>query len=174
MRIKPAGARMGFMQALRYAVAGLHHVVRTQRTFRIQLLCAAVIAALTVWLRLSALEAAVVALAIVAVLAAELFNTAVEAMVDILVQRNHYDLARLAKDIAAAAVVTSVVGAILAGGLVLGPPLVLRLGVSPAWSGRLAWAGAFLVLAGGAAGLLSLVRRPAPDEVSRGAGPGTS
>lgn len=174
MRIRPAGARMGFMQALRYAVAGLHHVVRTQRTFRIQLLCAAVIAALAVWLRLSALEAAVVALAIVAVLVAELFNTGVEAIVDLLVERNHHDLARLAKDIAAAAVVTSVVGAVLAGGLVLGPPLALRVGVPPVWAGRVSWAGAVLVLAGAAAMILRLLRRPAPGEASGGAGPGTS
>lgn len=174
MRTKPAGARVRFVQALRYAVAGLHHVVRTQRTFRIQLVCAAVIAVLAVWLDLSALESAVVALAMAAVLAAELFNTGVEAMVDLLVERNHHDLARLAKDIAAAGVITSVVGAVLAGGLILGPPLTLRLGVSPAWSARLSWAGAFLVLVGGAAGLLSLVRRPAPDEASRGARPGAS
>lgn len=163
-----------FTQALRYAVAGLHHAVRTQRTFRIQLICAAIIAVLAVWLGLSALESAVVALALFTVLAAELFNTAVEVVVDILVQRNHHDLGRLAKDVAASAVVTSVVGAILAGGLILGPPLALRVGVSPVWASRLSWGGALLVVAGGAAGMLSLLRRPAPDEISRGAGPGAS
>ncbi len=174
MRSRPAGAWAGFVQALRYAVAGLHHVVRTQRTFRIQLVCAGVIAFLAVWLRVSALESAVVALAMVVVLAAELFNTGVEAIVDLLVERNHHDLARLAKDIAAAAVVISVVGAILAGGLILGPHLAHRLGVSAVWSARLSWAGAFLVLAGGAIGLLSLFRRPAPDEATRGARPRAS
>ena len=164
MRERPAGLWAGLVQALRYAVDGLHYAVRTQRTFRVQLLCAAVIAILAVWLRLEALETAVVALAMFAVLAAELINTGVEAIVDLLVERNHHELARLAKDIAAAAVVVSIVGAVIVGGLVLGPPLAERVGVTPAWSGLLARGGALFVVVAGALGLLSLLRRPTADE----------
>jgi len=161
---RPTGRWAGFAQALGYALAGLHYALRTQRNFRIQLVCAAGIAVLVVWLRLPALEAAVVALAMFMVLAAELINTGVEAIVDLLVERNHHHLARLAKDIAAAAVVISIVGAILAGGLVLGPPLTLRLGVTPDRAIWLAWAGALVVLIGGALGLVGLLRRPASGE----------
>ena len=164
MREHPAGVWAGLVHALRYAVDGLHYAVRTQRTFRIQLLCAAVIAVLTVWLRLGALETAVVALAMFAVLAAELINTGVEAIVDLLVERNHHELARLAKDIAAAAVVAAIVGAVIAGALVLGPPLAERVGVTPTWSGLLARGGALFVVAAGALGLLSLLRRPTANE----------
>ncbi|MGH2437163.1 MAG: diacylglycerol kinase, partial [bacterium] len=77
---------------------------------------------------------------------------------------HHHRLAQLAKDIAAAAVVISVVGAVLAGGLVLGPPLTLRLGVAPDRATWLAWAGALVVLLGGALGLVGLLRRPASGE----------
>lgn len=170
----PRRTRVGFGQALRYALAGLHHAVRTQRTFRIQLICAAGVAVLVGWLRLSTVEAAVLALALFGVLAAELFNTGVEITVDILVQHNHHQLARLAKDIAAAAVVTSVVGAVLAGGLILGPPLLHKTGVSAAWTIRVSWVGAVLVLLAAAAGLVRLARRSAPDEPSGGPRPGAS
>jgi len=164
---RPEGVVAGLVQALRYAVSGLHYAARTQRTFRIQLICAAVIAVLAVWLRPGILETALLALAMFSVLAAELVNTGVEAIVDLLVERNQHELARRAKDIAAAAVVTAIVGAVVAGGLILGPPLVARLGATPAWASAVAWAGVIIVLAAGVLGLLSLLRRPAPGEGRR-------
>lgn len=164
MRVRPAGRWAGFVQALRYAVDGLHYAIRTQRTFRIQLVLAAVIVLITVWLGLSAAEMALVALALFAVLAAELLNTGVEAIVDLLVERNHHELARLAKDIAAAAVVTSIAGAIVAGALVLGPPLAERVGIAPLWALRIARGGALLVLVAVSLGLVGLLRRPAAGE----------
>lgn len=167
MSKRPAGLWTGFLDALHHALAGLHYAIRSQRTFRIQLVCAAVIAILAVWLRLSLQEAALLALAMGAVLVAELFNTGVEAIVDLLVEQNHHQLAKIAKDIAAAGVVVSVVGAILSGGLLLGPALLARLGVTSPWPARAAWAGALLLLAGAAVGLLRLARRPSPDEPGR-------
>jgi diacylglycerol kinase len=164
MRTRPAGLWPGFLDALRHAVAGLHYAVRSQRTFRIQLVCGVVIAALAIWLRVSLHDAAVLALAMGAVLAAELFNTGVEAIVDLLVAQNHHHLAKIAKDIAAAGVVVSVVAAMLSGGLVLGPPLLGRLGVTSPWPARIAWTGALVLLAAGAAGVIRLARRVSPDE----------
>ena len=170
MRTRPAGLWPGFLDALRHAIAGLHYALRSQRTFRLQLVCAAGIAALATWLRVSLHDAALLALAMGAVLAAELFNTGVEAIVDLLVEQNHHHLAKIAKDIAAAGVVVSVVTAILAGGLVLGPALLARVGVISPWPARGAWAGAVLLLAGAAVGLLRLARRPSLDEPGAGAG----
>lgn len=164
MRARPKGLWPGFLDALRHAIAGLHYAIRSQRTFRIQLLCAAVIAVLAAWLRMSLHDAALLALALSAVLAAELFNTGVEAIVDLLVEQNHHQLAKIAKDIAAAGVVVTVVGAMLTGGLVLGPPLLDRFGVSSPWPARTAWAGAVVLLVAAVAGLLRLVRRPSVDE----------
>lgn len=164
MRTRPAGLWPGFLDALQHAVAGLRYALRSQRTFRLQLVCAAVIAVLATWLRVSLHEAALLALAMGAVLAAELFNTGVEAIVDLLVEQNQHELAKIAKDIAAAGVVVSVVGAIMAGGLVLGPALLARLGVSSPWPARIAWAGALVLLAAATAGLLRIARRPSAGE----------
>jgi len=167
MRTRPAGLWPGFLDALRHAIAGLHYAIRSQRTFGLQLVCAAVIAGLATWLRVSLHDAALLALAMSAVLAAELFNTGVEAIVDLLVAQNRHHLAKIAKDIAAAGVVVSVVGAIMAGGLVLGPALLARLGVTSPWPARAAWAGALILLAAAAVGLLRLARRPSADEPAR-------
>ncbi len=77
---------------------------------------AAVIAATV--LRFSLLAWAVVALAISLVLAAELLNTAIEALVD-LVSPEQHPLAKRAKDVAAAAVLAASLAALTAGVLVL-------------------------------------------------------
>ncbi len=123
-------------QALAYAAEGLRYAVRTQRTFRIQLALAAAVGVVLLWVQVPALEAAVVVLAMIVVLAAELLNTGVEVVVDLLVDRNHHVLAKVAKDIAAAGVVVTVVGAAAIGFLVLGPRVGAAIGIDPLTSAR--------------------------------------
>lgn len=145
-----------------YAFAGLRYAVRTQRTFRLLLLIAGVIAVLIFALNLTVLDAAVIVLAIGVVIAAELFNTGVEAVVDLLVERNHHSAAQVAKDIAAGSVLTTTVGAAVVGILILGPPLLRLVGFQPALAGAAPrWAAAVLLVAGGI-GFIRLLRGPRP------------
>jgi diacylglycerol kinase len=58
---------------------------------------------------------------------AEFMNTALEALVDMSTEEFH-PLAKIAKDVAAAAVLVGAVGAVLVGLLILGPPLFQKLG----------------------------------------------
>jgi diacylglycerol kinase len=60
---------------------------------------------------------------------AEFMNAAVEAVVNLATDEWH-PMAKVAKDVAAAAVLLGVVAAVLVGLLVLGPPLLLRLGLT--------------------------------------------
>ena len=78
--------------------------------------CRLALVALTlgVALRLSAMEFAVIILAIVAVIAAEMINTVAEAIVD-LVTDTYHPLAKIAKDVAAGAVLWSAIGAVAVG-----------------------------------------------------------
>ncbi len=149
-----AGRSKSLRQALVYAAEGLRYAVRTQRTFRVQLGIAAAVGVALLWLHPPALEAAVVVLAMVVVLGSELLNTGVEVVVDLLVERNHHALAKVAKDIAAAGVVVTVVGAAVIGFLVLGPRVGAAMGMdveaATRWSRVLAVAA---VLAG--AGILA-------------------
>ncbi len=149
----------GLRRSFRFAFDGLRHALRTQPTFRIHIAIAGLITVLVIWLPLSTSEAAVMILAIAAVLAAELFNTAVEAVVDLLVERNHHGIARVAKDVAAAAVLTTAVAAAAAGVLVLGAPLAVAVGVSAEAAGVLSRVVALILILLGAGGLVRLIRQ---------------
>src|SRR3989441_10446108 len=148
-------------QALAYAAEGLRYAVRTQRTFRIQLALAAAVGVVLLWVQAPALEAAVVVLAMIVVLAAELLNTGVEVVVDLLVDRNHHVLAKVAKDIAAAGVVVTVVGAAVIGFLGLGPRVGAAVGVDALTAAR--WSRVLAFVAGLAgAGVLAPPPRGSP------------
>jgi diacylglycerol kinase len=80
---------------------------------------------LGLWLHITRQEWAILILTIMAVWMAEFMNTALEAVVDIVMPDLH-PLAKVAKDIAAAAVLVGAIGAVLIGLLILGPPLWAR------------------------------------------------
>lgn len=156
MTVPPTRRSLG--QAFAYARDGLRHAARTQRAFRIQLVLAAGIGGVLLWLPLPPLEAAGVVLAMTIVLVAELFNTAVEIVIDLLVERNHHQLAKAAKDVAAGAVVLASVGAALVGILLMGPPLGESVGMDAIVAGRIARLAALGVGLGGVAALVRFGR----------------
>jgi diacylglycerol kinase (ATP) len=113
--------------SFKYAWAGISYAFNTQRNFRIHVILGALALVLGGFLHLSAVEMSIVGLTIGAVLAMELLNTAVESVVDLTVKQNYHELAKIAKDCAAAAVLISAVAAIgVAGSLIL-PRLWLTL-----------------------------------------------
>jgi diacylglycerol kinase len=80
---------------------------------------------LGLWLHITRQEWAILILTMMAVWMAEFMNTALEAVVDMAMPDLH-PLAKVAKDIAAAAVLVGAIGAVLIGLLILGPPLWAR------------------------------------------------
>lgn len=146
--------------AFAYAIAGLRYAVRTQPTLRIHLVIAVVVGVLVVWLALPVVEAAVVILVVIVVIGTELLNTAVEVVVDLLVADNHHPLAKMAKDIAAGAVLVTASAAAIVGILLLGPPLGIRLGISPLLAVQGARVLVLGVLTAGVVALIRLPRRP--------------
>lgn len=115
-----------FVASFGHAARGLVHVVKTQTNARFHGAATVLVAAAAFWLRPSAVECALLGLAVTLVWAAEAFNTAIEAAVD-LVTPEVRPLARIAKDAAAGAVLVCALGAALVGALILGPPLRERL-----------------------------------------------
>lgn len=113
-----------FSVSFRYAWAGIRHAFAAQPNFRRELLLGALALTLAAWLR--APLAPILAVTGL-VLALELMNSALEALVD-LVSPEHHDLAGAAKDLAAAAVLVASAAALGVGLAVLGPPLWQRLG----------------------------------------------
>ncbi|MFN8564628.1 MAG: diacylglycerol kinase family protein [Anaerolineae bacterium] len=80
------------------------------------------------WLGIDAIGLAVLILAITIVWMAEFVNAAVEAAINLSTSDLH-PMARVGKDVASAAVLLGVVASVLIGILILGPPLVHRLGI---------------------------------------------
>jgi diacylglycerol kinase len=101
-------------------------VLRTQHNAWIHALITLAIVALAFWLGLPLRDWAVLILTFMAVWMAEFMNTAIEAVVDMTMPDIH-PLAKVAKDVAAAAVLVGALGAVLIGLLLLGPPLWQRL-----------------------------------------------
>jgi diacylglycerol kinase len=109
-----------------YAFAGWWHVVRTQRNAWIHAIATLLVLVLGLWLGLSTLEWAIITLTVALVWTAEFINTAIEAVVDLASHEQH-PLAKIGKDVGAAAVLIAALAAALVGLLVLGPPLWSRL-----------------------------------------------
>lgn len=108
--------------SFRYAWQGVSYAFRTQRNFRVHVLIGSLAISLAVWLHLSAVEIAVISLTCGAVLAMELINTALESVVDLTVQQSYHELAKIAKDCAAAAVLISALISVLVATCLLFPP----------------------------------------------------
>ncbi|WP_448599858.1 diacylglycerol kinase family protein [Thermoleptolyngbya sp.] len=115
--------------SFRYAWAGLTYAFLTQRNFRIHLLVGTVAIGLSLWLRLSRVEIAIIGLTSGLVLTMELLNTALESVVDLTVKQTYHELAKTAKDCAAGAVLISAIAALLVAGSLLLPPLLAVLGL---------------------------------------------
>jgi diacylglycerol kinase len=110
------------IQSFRCAFAGLFYAIRTQQNMRIHLSVAVTVIALGAYLELDWIQWAVLALTIGAVMIAEMFNTVAEAALDAATPYYH-PLVKVAKDVAAGAVLLTALIAICVGLMVLGPPL---------------------------------------------------
>ncbi len=110
-------------RSFRYAFAGWWYVLRTQKNAWIHAVISLAVMALALWLRISARDWAVLILAIAMVWMGEFLNTALEAVVDLASPELH-PLAKVGKDVGAAAVLIAALASVLIGLLILGPPLL--------------------------------------------------
>jgi diacylglycerol kinase (ATP) len=111
------------MVSFKYAWAGVSYAFTTQRNFRIHSLIGTLAVSLGVFLHLRAVEIAVICLTSGLVMALELLNTAIESVVDLTVKQSYHELAKIAKDCAAGAVLVSAIAAVFVAGSLLLPPL---------------------------------------------------
>ena len=107
----------GVLDSFNFAFEGIIHTLRTQRNMRIHLAVAFVVIVTALIVNVTKLELIALLISITFVLIAEMINTAVEAAIDI--ATTSFDpMAKLAKDIAAGAVLIASVNAIAVGYLV--------------------------------------------------------
>lgn len=114
------------VHAFRHAFRGWWYVVRTQRNAWIHAVISTLVMLVAFWLHLPLRDWAVLFLTIALVWTAEFINTALEAVVDLASPQQH-PLAKVGKDVGAAAVLLASLAAVLVGLLILGPPLWIKL-----------------------------------------------
>jgi diacylglycerol kinase (ATP) len=106
------------LNATRYSAEGLGAAFRHEDAFRQEVLAAAVLIPLAIWLGNDGIERALMSFSVLLVLVVELLNSAVEATVDRISLENHR-LAKRAKDIGSAAVMVTLANVLLVWALVL-------------------------------------------------------
>jgi diacylglycerol kinase (ATP) len=112
MRVRPS-----VIESFNFAIEGVIHVLRTQRNMRLHFAAAVVVIVVAVAVGVSKIELSVLLISIAFVLVAEMINTAVEGTID--AATTSFDpMAKLAKDIAAGAVLIASVNAVAVGYLV--------------------------------------------------------
>ena len=127
---KQGGKHWALAASFGYAISGLWYAIRTQLNMRIHLSVSIVVLGLGLYVGLDWTQWAVLALTIGAVLIAELFNTVAEAALDAATPYYH-PLIKIAKDVAAGAVLLTALLSVMVGLLILGPPLCAKIATWP-------------------------------------------
>ncbi|MCE5260138.1 MAG: diacylglycerol kinase family protein [Chloroflexi bacterium] len=117
---------VSLLSSFKHAFDGIRYVLAQERNARIHFCVAIGVIVLAAVLHLDISRWALLLLAIGLVFTAEMVNTVVEILVDLVVQQIH-PMAKAAKDVAAGAVLLMAVVAAVIGIIVLGPPLFTQL-----------------------------------------------
>lgn len=114
------------LSSFKYSVAGMIYMFRHEQSIKALSLVTLVILVLLLWLEIGTVDAALVLLSLGIVWMGEFINSAVEAVVDLATDEIH-PMAKVAKDVAASAVMLGTFIMLVVTVLVLGPPLLDRL-----------------------------------------------
>jgi len=111
-----------FYRSFHYALEGMMHILSKHQNIRFHIVIAIVALLLAAFLHISRIEYLFIILAIFLVIISEMINTAIEEMVN-LITTEHRKEAKIAKDVAAAAVLLSSIMAIIIGLVIFIPHL---------------------------------------------------
>ena len=115
--MSPRRRARSLIESFNFAVEGIIHVLRTHRNMRIHVAAAVAVLVAALVLGVERVELVALLVSITFVLIAEMINSAIEAAID--VATSSFDpLAKLAKDIAAGAVLIAAINAVVVGYLV--------------------------------------------------------
>ena len=114
------------LEALCHSLDGIKYAFQTERSLKIELVCAALATSLGLIFELNEVEFAVLFLTIGVVLLAELMNTTIEVMLD-LYSQEYNEKIKLAKDIASGAVLIISIISVMVGAVLLLPKIFNKL-----------------------------------------------
>ena len=111
------------INSFKYAIEGFISSFKTERNMKIHIFAMVLVVILGTYLKLSQIEWCFIIFAIILVIGSELFNTAIETIVDMICTEKN-PKAKLAKDIAAAAVLAFALGAAIIGCIIFIPKML--------------------------------------------------
>lgn len=119
--------RRSWFDTFKVAFLGIGYAFRHERNMKVHGAASVAVIAAAAYFRVSAAEWLFLLLAIALVLTAEMINTSIERAVDLQVQEPH-PLAKAAKDVAAGAVLLTVLFAVIAAAVIFTKPIIALLG----------------------------------------------
>lgn len=106
--------------SFKYAAEGIYFAFRDNLNLKIHFLVGIIVILLANILKVSHIETIILGLVILLVMAAEMINTSIEEMVD-LITTEHRQEAKVAKDVAAGMVLLTAFGALIVGIIIFTP-----------------------------------------------------
>ena len=125
-RLKLQG-KTSFLESMGHALDGIEYTASHERNFRIETIMAILVSIMGFLLKISLIEWAILVLTIAMVLSLEIINTAIERSVD-LVTKDYKELAKIAKDASAGAVLVMSMFSIIIGILIFLPKIIQVIG----------------------------------------------
>ena len=101
--------------SFRYAYSGIKYTFENSRNFKIQVILAFFSLIIGYFLRLGASDYLILLLTIFSVLILEVLNTSIESLVDLVIQKEFSNLAKISKDCSAGAVLLASINSVIIG-----------------------------------------------------------
>lgn len=115
-----------FIRSFVFASEGVLHALRFDQNLRIHFVVAFIVILASIYFHVSPFEMGILGVMIVLVITTEMVNTAIEQMVNLIVQE-HRKEAKIAKDVSAGMVLISALGSIIVGILIFVPYILKAL-----------------------------------------------
>jgi diacylglycerol kinase (ATP) len=111
------------IKSFKYAFEGINYAVNSDQNLVIHFIIALCVIIASILLRVSAYEMGILGVTILVVISAEMVNSAIEKMVD-LITKEHRQEAKIAKDVSAGMVLLTAFGASIIGILIFVPNIL--------------------------------------------------
>ena len=111
------------INSFKYAIEGIVTSIKTVRNMKNHVIMSILVIIFGLILKISKIEWIVCILAITIVIVAELFNTAIETVVDMITKEKN-EKAKIAKDVSAGAVLITAIGAAITGLMIFAPKII--------------------------------------------------
>ena len=116
-------SQTSIVKSFKYAFEGILFSIKHNRNLRIHIVAAFLVILASLFFRVNAFEMGILGVMIVLVICLEMMNTAIEEMVDLIIQE-HRQQAKIAKDVSAGMVLVVSAGSVIVGVLIFTPYII--------------------------------------------------